>query len=143
MSFLSRFLGKRKDKRSQGANLAAELEAMLESVRRPAIHMLKTESSAFSRLGGLPLVPPNFIWPRYKDLPLAFLCQIDLAQIPNLGGAHQLPASGFLSVFYDQEQSTWGFDPADKGSWRVFYFEEDRSALAPAAAPIGLADERI
>jgi uncharacterized protein YwqG len=35
-----------------------------------------------------------------------------------------MPNSGLLYVFYDQEQTTWGFDPKDKDSWRVLYFDE-------------------
>jgi uncharacterized protein YwqG len=38
------------------------------------------------------------------------------------------PASGLLSFFYDADQSTWGFDPADLGSFAVL-FAPDIGAL--------------
>ncbi|HEY6629628.1 MAG TPA: YwqG family protein, partial [Acidimicrobiia bacterium] len=30
-----------------------------------------------------------------------------------------LPREGLLSFFYDSEQGVWGFDPAERGAWRV------------------------
>jgi uncharacterized protein YwqG len=51
-----------------------------------------------------------------------------------------LPRTGWLYFFYDRLGEAWGFDPADRGSCRVFYADCDRSNLnrlapAPAADP--------
>ncbi len=35
-----------------------------------------------------------------------------------------LPSEGILSFFYSAEQETWGFNPKDKGSWRVIFLED-------------------
>ncbi len=74
-----------------------------------------------SRIGGLPDLPPGVSWPEGKGLPLAFIAQIRLEDLED--DDNPLPARGLLSFFYDAEQRTWGFDPADRGSWRVFHFD--------------------
>jgi uncharacterized protein YwqG len=51
---------------------------------------------------------------------------VNLAEVPEGAGRDSLPTGGILYFFYDSEQSTWGFDPKDKGSWAVLY-AEDRS----------------
>lgn len=90
-----------------------------------------------SKIGGKPAVPAEFEWPTYtgaicgeessekKTRPLSFLAQIDLKEISVLDKEHRLPDDGILSFFYDLETMTWGFDPDDKGSARVFYFPKD------------------
>ncbi len=94
-----------------------------------------------SKIGGRPSVPLDFEWPTYtgvicgdeksekKTRPLSFLAQINLKEVSNLDENHLLPEDGILSFFYDLETMTWGFDPDDKGSARVFYFPEGTSML--------------
>ena len=89
-----------------------------------------------SKIGGRPIVPLDFKWPTYtgvicgeekserKTRPLSFLAQINLKEVSNMDENHLLPDDGILSFFYDLETMTWGFDPDDKGSARVFYFPE-------------------
>ena len=107
---------------------------------QPAAHLRSSPSSAFSRLGGQPLLPPGIEWPHWNDEPLAFLAQLDLrdlhAAVPSF-----LPAAGFLYFFYDQKQSIWGFDPNDAGGWRVLYVEGDARTFELRPAPAGIADE--
>ena len=94
-----------------------------------------------SRLGGAPDVGPGFEWPYWKDRPLAFLGQVDLAAVARFPFASAvLPPRGLLSFFYDPAQETWGFDPKDKGSWLV-HFEADPTALAPLDPPGDLPEE--
>lgn len=115
-----------------------ELEQLLEQRSRQAIHLAsKGEAGGRSRLGGLPDLPPDFEWPRWKGQPLAFLAQLDLAKLPRLEQLADLPATGMLYFFYDYDQSTWGGDPNDIGSWRVIY-SPDSVALRRATAPRGL-----
>ena len=90
-----------------------------------------------SKIGGKPSVSADFEWPTYtgvicgdkssekKTRPLSFLAQIDLKEVSALDKEHRLPEDGILSFFYDLETMTWGFDPEDKGSARVFYFPKD------------------
>ena len=99
----------------------AEVIAMMESLRQPALHLVGTKRDVRSRIGGVPDLPDGFEWPVWRSAPLAFLAQIDLAEIGQQSVLPDLPQHGLLHFFYDQEQSTWGFNPGDRGSWRVYY----------------------
>ena len=81
------------------------------------------------------MVPPGFTWPTWKGKPLSFLAQLDLPEVASAGGQSWLPPVGKLYFFYDQDQSTWGFDPADRGSWRVIYSEAGTSTLMRGESP--------
>ncbi|HEY8151376.1 MAG TPA: YwqG family protein [Vicinamibacteria bacterium] len=89
-----------------------------------------------SRLGGRPDLKPGFSWPSWKDRPLSFVGQVNLADVAPYPFCSRLPSSGLLSFFYDQDQQTWGFDPKDRGSWLV-HFEPDPSLLERGAPPGG------
>ncbi|HSF20173.1 MAG TPA: YwqG family protein [Vicinamibacteria bacterium] len=80
------------------------------------------EASRFtSRLGGLPAMSASVAWPRRADKSLAFIAQIDLGAQPDSAVQLGLPRDGLLLFFYDSEQSTWGFDPNDAGSFAVIH----------------------
>ncbi|MBS0297246.1 MAG: DUF1963 domain-containing protein [Proteobacteria bacterium] len=126
-------------------HLTAPLAAKIERLVRPVAAMQPTaDTSRLSRLGGQPLVGLGFEWPHRPappvkrglfgwgkrtptadPIPLTFLAQIALAEIPplvltDLG----LPGAGVLLFFYDAlAQEAWGFDPADKPHWRVLLVE--------------------
>ena len=107
-----------------------------------------------SKIGGKPAVPIDFEWPTYtgticgdeksekKTRPLSFLAQINLKEVSALDENHLLPDDGILSFFYDLETMTWGFDPDDKGSARVFYFPEGTS-MQVAEIPEELDEESV
>jgi uncharacterized protein YwqG len=122
-----------------GAHVAA-----LEPKVRPAIRLTTTPSRGFrvgqSRFGGRPDLPAGFTWPRFASVPLAFLAQIDLSELPTGSARGALPESGHLWFFYVADQSTWGFDPKDAGSARVFYAPAG-PALTPAARPKQLPED--
>jgi len=86
------------------------------------------------KLGGRPDIDARHDWPQWKGAPQSFLAQMDLAALRQNGGPNWLPARGALFFFYDAEQSTWGFDPADRGSWRVVH-DPDGFASAPRTPP--------
>ncbi len=85
-----------------------------------------------SKIGGKPDLPTGFDWPYYsgnndgngenKNRPLSFLAQINLKDVVEYDKEGLLPKDGLLSFFYELETMTWGFDPADLGSAKVFYF---------------------
>lgn len=69
--------------------------------------------AANSRLGGLPSLPKGLAWPRSKasGLPLHFLAQIDLTELPPNG---LLPTQGMLFFFaMVDEEMVWDGDPAE------------------------------
>lgn len=118
--------------------------APLAALVRPCVHLLSRASDdaevpvGATKVGGAPDLPDDAAWPEWNGAPLAFLAQVDLRAVVGMPGAEVLPGAGLLSFFYDAEQSTWGFDPADRGSWRVLYAPADaplRRRHFPAALP--------
>jgi uncharacterized protein YwqG len=100
-----------------------------EQLSLPALHLLHSQRTTVSKIGGVPTLPSELSWPIWKGEPLAFLAQLDLAEIPKEVVPPWLPRNGLLFFFYDKEQSTWGFDPADRGSWRVLYSKQSTSEV--------------
>jgi uncharacterized protein YwqG len=82
-----------------------------------------------SKLGGNPDLPPDFEWPSWEGTRLAFLFQVNLSEIARIPISMDLPISGLLSFFYHPDQTTWGFDPKDIGSWRTYYFEDEEKLV--------------
>jgi uncharacterized protein YwqG len=115
---------------------------LINSYAEPAIGFTRSTAKMFSKLGGLPSLPAGEKWPQWKGKPLAFLCQIDLAALPKGTTTYALPSTGVLSIFYDQEQNTWGFDPKDAGSWAVMY-SASFEACVEQKAPSDLQPEYI
>ena len=134
MGFLDRILG-----RSGGSqNVPAALQKhrpFLDSLRKPAVHLVASPQRGFSQVGGKPTLPAGFEWPAWNGKPLNFLCQIDLKAIPADADIGPLPRIGYLFFFFSAEQETWGFDPKDIGSWRVFYFEKLENAAEASCPP--------
>jgi len=90
-----------------------------------------------SHLGGSPLLPPDFPWPRFGEDPLMFLGQIDLADLrplPRGPDADLLPRTGILSLFF----ANCDPDPA-RGHGALFYFP-DPAALVRTAQPQAVRD---
>ena len=81
-----------------------------------------------SKIGGIPDVPCDFVWPLNKNGdPLAFLAQFNLEKISKYDIEKSLPPSGMLYFFYDAEEQPWGFDPEDRGYWKVLYYESSKN----------------
>lgn len=103
-----------------------------------------------SKFGGKPDLPADFTWFYYKgkdfhdvtkNRPLAFLLQIDCEELHPLDVDGCLPDKGILYFFYEMETQTWGFDPADAGSARVYYYDGPKEALASTDFPADLAPD--
>lgn len=92
-----------------------------------------------TRIGGDPEVPEGFSWPIWKDEPLGFLAQFNLGELPKVEGSN-LPTHGLLSIFNNQE--AWGFEPSDRGSTQVFWFE-DLDKLSRTTPPKDVPDDSI
>ena len=92
-------------------------EQLLAAVR-PSIRLSGIEhaESADHRLGGRPNLPHGFHWPAYKEQPLAFLAQLDLAALPAVDGI-DLPRTGVLYFFWGGMEMACGFSPNDRGAW--------------------------
>ncbi|MFB7616055.1 DUF1963 domain-containing protein [Kitasatospora sp. NPDC056181] len=84
----------------------------------------------FSRCGGVPAVPPGFVWPRSGSgpdaLPDCFVAQIDLAEVAREDVNGLLPPRGLLYFFFPGHD---GFGGRDLVTVR---FHPDRSAADTA-----------
>jgi uncharacterized protein YwqG len=74
-----------------------------------------------SRLGGVPDFAPVQEWPSWSKGPLSLVAQLNLEDLRAFPIASALPATGWLSFFYNADQETWGFDPRDIGSFKIVY----------------------
>ena len=90
----------------------------------PAVHVRQSDVVSRSHAGGQPNLPGDTKWPSRNGVPLDFLARISLAEVQDAVRIDWLPPSGALLFFYDLERQTWGFDPADRGSWAVLHVED-------------------
>ncbi|MBI5366872.1 MAG: DUF1963 domain-containing protein [Planctomycetes bacterium] len=124
-----------------GRGLGPFVGAILD-LCRPALRVTPfARAGGASRFGGLPDRCAGQPWPHWKERPLAFLAQIQLAELPRGPFFPPLPGTGLVQFFYDQDQSTWGFDPGDRGSWCI-RFSPDPGSGAREEAP-GRLDVRV
>jgi uncharacterized protein YwqG len=129
---------------SRLSRVAKDLAAMLQ----PAIRLLTLPCEdeelppGSTRIGGKPDLADNIVWPSWNGKPLTFLAQINLADLGQFSYARVLPKQGWLLFFYNDEQSTWGYNPNDEGSWAVIYMPNvnaklERRGLPSASLPNG------
>ena len=127
----------------QAAGLA-RLTKDIDALAKSSIRLTTTPVSettlelGVSKLGGVPDVPADFVWPEWKGLPQSFLAQIRLEDAHPYDVDGMLPVQGILWFFYDAQQETFGADPADKGGWFVLFAEHPANlqrATVPATLP--------
>jgi uncharacterized protein YwqG len=80
----------------------SRISRQIESAAKKSIRLLSEErsSDATNRLGGKPNLPKGFNWPTWREQPLAFVAQLDLATLPQVPEL-PLPRTGSLSFFYE------------------------------------------
>jgi uncharacterized protein YwqG len=104
----------------------------------PALQAVQGAGPSRSQLGGLPSLPRGQTWPHWNGKPLSYLAQLDFTEVAKTAMLPGFPRTGRTLFFYNQEQSTWGFDPTDRGSWAVFYDAGVDADATKAAFPQGL-----
>lgn len=105
---------------------AARLRGRMRRMARPTLLLTPTRPPGFSKLGGEPETPAGAVWPTGAHGPLAFVAQLDLAEVRAAGGPDWLPETGALWVFNDDQR--YGF--ADHV--RVLFSpDEERAPLPP------------
>ncbi len=133
----------------QAAFAAAGLTRLtkdIDSLAKSSIRLFTTLTpntqiaSGVSKLGGLPDVPADFMWPEWKGIPQSFIAQISLNDAHAFDADGVLPEHGMLWFFYDATQQTFGADSNDKGGWLVF-FSEKPTTLQRATVPAKLPTE--
>jgi uncharacterized protein YwqG len=103
------------------------------------------KSGCRTKIGGLPDLPEGWVWPIIEGMPLAFLAQINLCQIPVALHNEPLPKSGilyFFSIFgWHLEDGDlppnipWNRSFNEPGWSQVMYYTGDVSALKRAVKP--------
>src|SRR6478672_6942116 len=81
-----------------------DLMALAEPTVRIAIARVDEDALPIgaSRLGGRPDLPPGVPWPAWHE-PMAFIAQVNLADVAPHDIAGALPDRGLLSFFYETD----------------------------------------
>lgn len=116
-------------------HLAPEGAALVESSARPAIGLHHTDRPTRSHLGGVALLDDADGWPRRGDRPLSLVAVLDLAELAPFVTDLALPSEGVINFFYDCVERPWGFEPVDRGGWRLV--PADPSTARPVPTPDG------
>lgn len=137
---------------------ASGLDRVAPDLKRSLKYAIQTISSpaqgrplalGASRLGGVPDLPSGLEWPTWQQAPMAFLAQLNLAELAPYDPAHLLPPEGMLSFFCQSQGFGWeeavdykathtGVEEREPGSWQVLFVDGNLTALQPRAAPAGL-----
>lgn len=99
-----------------------ELKNKVSCLTKPSVQLIKTKNKTNSKLGGKPLVDSiDFVWPKSNGRPMSFLAQFDLNEVSKHLNYEWLGSSGSVLFFYELREMPWGYDPKDKGKWKVIY----------------------
>lgn len=103
--------------------------------------LTETSDKTFSKFGGLPTVPENFVWAKNNDgKSMPFLLQIDFAEINSNGELKDFPTEGLMYLFVDYDDVNYpdfedGEEPYAQGrTFQILYFEKS-DGLSPAQKP--------
>lgn len=145
------YIDRRRQLESMPPDLPENLAEILESFVRTTLDLKIGQAGPLavgcSKFGGRPDLPRDFAWDYYEgksydgivaSRPLAFLLQINCAEVKAQCGASLLPDTGLLSFFYELDTMEWGPDTGDKGYVNVHYFDCPMEDLAPCSLPEGL-----
>jgi uncharacterized protein YwqG len=127
--FFSRWFGGGKQESGAAKQRIAVLASTLAV---PAVHVVKSAAPSRSHFGGSPNLPAGIVWPERNGARLTFLARMSLSEVHAAFAIEWLPADGALLFFYDVDEQPWGFDPKDRGGWRVLHV---RDLAAPALPP--------
>lgn len=81
------------------------LRDRMRRMARPTLLLTPAKSPGFSKVGGLPELPPGVTWPQGDEAPAAFVAQIDIAAVRPHGGFDWLPEGGRLYLFFDDSRN--------------------------------------
>ncbi|HSS60309.1 MAG TPA: YwqG family protein [Candidatus Limnocylindrales bacterium] len=109
------------------------------NLARPSARLVRSSGlSGVTRLGGSPLVGPDFRWPLDPSgEPLAFVGQVDLAEIRKVSELGALPATGVLGFFYAARDQPSGYQSSDRQRWAISYSREPISVVSSPPGTLG------
>lgn len=115
-----------------------------ELLARPSIRVLATPTNeeqltiGASKIGGLPDLPPEIVWPQWNGLPQSFIAQFRMTDLHPYDTNNQLPPEGMMWFFYDAHQQSFGQSVREAGAWQVFFQNTSLDALHRLPAPVTL-----
>lgn len=102
----------------------ANASQTLSSLVQPSFRINTKECNAFklgdSYISPIPSVPKGFKWPVFHKKPLAFVAQINCAELTRLNADTLLPQQGMLYFFYDWNTMLLN-ETGNNGCSRVVY----------------------
>ncbi|MGY3779394.1 YwqG family protein [Isobaculum melis] len=111
----------------------------IKSHAKNAIHieMMEVEENNIeigaSKIGGLPDLPKDVDWFNNEETknPMAFIAQLNFAELKPFDTADKLPEKGILYLFYDcsEDAMSWGYDPKDVVGRKIFFYEGSLDTL--------------
>ena len=142
-------------KSSMKGEIIMDLNKVFDDIKKNAIKLdLITNNDGLpigtTKFGGNPDVPKDFKWFYFegedfngetKNRPLSFLAQINCEELKKYDEDGLLPSKGIIYFFYELSTMTWGYNPKDKGSAKVFYFDGDITELNRAKFPDDMEEE--
>jgi len=119
------------------ARVAGDLQRlMMVSIRLKAKVTAEDDlKPGSSKLGGTPDLPDGTAWPECNGVPMALLAQLRMQDVAPCDPDGRLPKSGMLYFFYETKDQKWGFDPEDRGHWKVIYYDGDLAGFRAATPP--------
>jgi len=116
-----------------------QVKPQVSHLYQPALRLSQSETMTNTKLGGKPYVKDaSFQWPCIDNEPLAFIAQLDLAELAAILSIDWLPTTGILLFFYDVETMPSGLEVNDNELWKVIYFEQSNTE---AEFPTNLIEE--
>ncbi len=120
------------------------LKGKLKDLIKESISLITTSANegdiriGSTKIGGMPDMPVDLVWPEHKGKPISLLAQINLEEIKNYDKDNVLPNTGMLYFFYDNSEQNWGYDPADKETFKIIHYDSELSVLKRIEFPDSL-----
>lgn len=112
---------------------------IIQSGVKNAAKLSYNKEKCFSKIGGNPLVPSDFIWPvdkQNKQIP--FIMQLDFAELTQGEKLDDLPSEGLLYLFANEDKVNSTQSPVQGEDFQVFYLRAEKTNLIemkPEAKP--------
>lgn len=129
--------------RASGLRISDQLETMIApSIRLKAYPANEDDLPVgTSKIGGSPDLPPGVPWPEANGSSLPFVAQINLADVAQYDIEAELPRSGLLSFFFDQDGYFSAGSPERNSCSRVIYSDVAADRLERRAPPGAVASD--
>lgn len=129
------------DRKAEPIMSTDEALDLLLAQQRPALQLVPAASAGWSQVGGQPTLPDDMAWPMGCEAPMAFLVQLDLAEIPAVPVVLPgLPTTGCLYFFYDPDLSPDALNRGEGPGWQVIHLTQ-RPVAPPRDTPDALPDD--